>query len=289
MEAEPPYALDGRPALLYLGLLWKLQGGTSAGQYNRIERTIHSASFRGWRILNARGWRKYVALQIHPAVLSSDYSFNQFRCTETHATRSPRRLRRCCRRAFGFGRLGSGGRIDPRGCIYFAGFATTANILFLPEQSWASGSHIFPPRDFVSCWRSNGIGSGRGKETLAWGSCSPTIVLTFSARTVVRNRDWKDTFALYSSAVQAVPTTPKCMSNLAGQYYRVQSSGFAAKGIRDRFASFLTPPSPGRLIRRLQFQQGNYQAPARSMEKALSLSGRDDLNYDFMVVPTRRS
>jgi tetratricopeptide (TPR) repeat protein len=34
----------------------------------------------------------------------------------------------------------------------------------------------------------------------------------------------------------------------------------------------------------LQFQQGRWQNASDTMEKALTLSGRNDLNYDFMVV-----
>ena len=110
------------------------------------------------------------------------------------------------------------------------------------------------------------------------------IVLAFSVRTVVRNRDWKDTFALYSSAVRAVPNDAKMHSNLAGQYFARNQLDLAAKEYQ--IALRINPDSPDALAfySALEFRRGNYQAAGGMMEKALSMSGRNNLNYDFMVV-----
>jgi tetratricopeptide (TPR) repeat protein len=103
-------------------------------------------------------------------------------------------------------------------------------------------------------------------------------------RTVVRNRDWKDTFALYSSAVRAVPNDAKMHSNLAGQYFTRNQLDLAAREYQ--IALRINPDSPDALAfySALEFQRGNYQAAGQMMEKALSMSGRNNLNYDFMVV-----
>jgi tetratricopeptide (TPR) repeat protein len=123
----------------------------------------------------------------------------------------------------------------------------------------------------------------RKKEFLAWGLLV-AIVFALSARTVVRNRDWKDTFALYSSAVRAVPNDAKMHSNLAGQYFTRNQLDLAAREYQ--IALRINPDSPDALAfySALEYRRGNYQAAGGMMEKALSMSGRSNLNYDFMVV-----
>jgi tetratricopeptide (TPR) repeat protein len=48
------------------------------------------------------------------------------------------------------------------------------------------------------------------------------IVILLSARTVVRNHDWKDAFTLWSVTHQAVPTSPRAAYNLGVEYERRQ-------------------------------------------------------------------
>ena len=72
------YALIGGVTAAYLGVLWKLQGGRfGQAEINMVDNPLGSLSAH-WRILNALrvAW-KYVALQIYPAMLSCDYSFNE--------------------------------------------------------------------------------------------------------------------------------------------------------------------------------------------------------------------
>ena len=104
---KPPvrYARIAGVTAIYLGLLWKVQGGRF-GQAGIAPLDNPLAALpAGWRILNAiRVAWKYVALQIYPATLSCDYSFNQIRCTRTGATLCPRPLPRLQSSAHGFGR-----------------------------------------------------------------------------------------------------------------------------------------------------------------------------------------
>jgi tetratricopeptide (TPR) repeat protein len=100
----------------------------------------------------------------------------------------------------------------------------------------------------------------------------------------MRNRDWRDTFALYSSAVKAVPNDAKMHSNLAGQYFARNQLDAAAREYE--IALRINPDSPDGLAfyANLEFQRGNYQHAGVMMEKALAMSGRNNLNYDFMAV-----
>jgi protein O-mannosyl-transferase len=79
-KGKPPnrYLRIAGLTLLYVGVLWKVQGGHFGGaDVQRLNNPLATIP-TGWRILNALrvAW-KYVALQAYPATLSCDYSFNQ--------------------------------------------------------------------------------------------------------------------------------------------------------------------------------------------------------------------
>ena len=84
--------------------------------------------------------------------------------------------------------------------------------------------------------------------------------------------------------VRAVPNDAKMHANLAGQYVHCNQLDLAAREFQ--IALRINPDSPDALASysALEFQRGNYQAAGAMMEKALSLSGRNNLDYDFMVV-----
>jgi hypothetical protein len=192
------------------------------------------------------------------------------------------RVRRGCR-CLDLGRMETAGGSGPSRAAFISRALRPRRIFWCPRgRLWASGWRICPRRDFVCCWLSVGAGYGERKEILAWGLLA-AIVLILSVRTVLRNRDWKDNFALYSSAVRAVPNDAKMHSNLAGQYLHAQSVGFGREGI-PRSHCGLIPIRRTRWhpMRRLELQRRAItRTPAAMMEKALSMSGRNNLNYDF--------
>jgi tetratricopeptide (TPR) repeat protein len=121
------------------------------------------------------------------------------------------------------------------------------------------------------------------QETAAWALLG-VCVLTLSVRSMVRNRDWKDGLSLYSSAVRAVPNDSKMHANLAGQYFLRNQFDLAVKEYQA--ALRINPNSPETLsaCSVLEYQRGNYQSAGRMMETALGMSGRNNINYDYMVV-----
>ena len=163
------------------------------------------------------------------------------------------------------------------------GFAITANILVPTGTIMGERLAYLSSAGFCLLLALGWNWIRQRKEILAWGMLA-VVVLAFSVRTVVRNRDWKDTFALYSSAVRAVPNDAKMHSNLAGQYFLRNEWDLAAREYQ--IALRINPDSPDALASysALEFQRGNYQAAGEMMERALRMSGRNNLNYDFMVV-----
>ena len=279
------YALDAGLALLYLALLWKVHGGHfGPAEISTVDNPLVDLP-AGWRILNALrvAW-KYVALQIYPAMLSCDYSFNQIPVYRDWRHTLPAALAAAAAAGVWIWALRKRqAELALAGGIYFAGFAATANIL-TPTGTILGERLAYLPSAGVCLLVALGWNWLRQKkEILAWGLLG-AVVLVFSVRTVIRNRDWKDEFALYSSGVRAVPNDAKMHANLAGQYFLRNQLDLAAGEYQ--IALRILPDSAEALssYSALEFQRGNYQAAGEMMEKALNMSGRNNLNYDFMVV-----
>lgn len=279
------YALDAGLALLYLALLWKVhEGHFGPAEISMVDNPLVALS-PGWRILNALrvAW-KYIVLQIYPAVLSCDYSFNQIPVYRDWRHTLPASLAAAATtgvwiRALRKRQAG----LALAGGIYFAGFAATANILAPTGTMMGERLAYLPSAGFCLLLALGWNWLRQKKELLAWGLLG-AIVLVLSVRTVVRNRDWKDAFALYSSGVRAVPNDAKMHANLAGQYFLRHQLDLAAGEYQ--IALRILPDSAEALssFAALEYQRGNYQAASAMMEKALGMSGRNNLNYDFMVV-----
>ena len=279
------YTLAASLTLLYLGILWEVQGGRlGRPEISMVDNPLAYLP-AGWRILNALrvAW-KYVALQIYPAVLSCDYSFNQIPLYRDWRHTLPAALAAAAaagawiwalrKRHAGWALAGS---------IYFAGFAASANILVPTGTILGERLAYLPSAGFCLLLALGWNQLRLKKEMLAWGLLG-AVVLVLSVRTVARNRDWKDAFALYSSAVRAVPNDSKMHANLAGQYFIRNQLDLAAGEYQ--IALRILPDSPDTLASysALELQRGNYQSAGAMMEKALSMSGRNNINYDFMVV-----
>jgi Tfp pilus assembly protein PilF len=279
------YAPEAVLAVLYLGRLWIVQGGRFGQPHIAATDNPLAPLPAGWRVLNALrvAW-KYVALQIYPRVLSCEYSFNQIPVFHDWRHTLPA--------ALSAGVVVGGWIWTVRkrkitlalaGAIYFAGFVTTANILLPTGTIMGERLAYLPSAGFCLLLAAGWNWVRKTKESVAWVLLAAAI-LVLSVRTVIRNRDWKGDFALYSSAVRAVPNDAKMHSNLASQYLARNQLDLAASEFKT--ASRINPDSPDTLASysALEYQLGNYQAAGAMMEQALNRSGRNNLNYDFMAV-----
>jgi protein O-mannosyl-transferase len=279
------YALAGGLGLLYLGVLRKVQGG-HFGQngISMIDNPLASLP-AGWRVLNALrvAW-KYAALQVYPAMLSSDYSFNQIPIFRDWRHTLPAALAAVAVAGLWIWALRKRrtGWILA-GAIYFAGFATTANILMPTGTIMGERLAYLPSAGFCLALALAWQWLQRKQQKVAWGALA-VIVLALSVRTVVRNRDWKDPFALFTADARAVPNDAKIHANLAGQYLLRRQMDLAATEyqaalrIEPDFADSLASYSA------IEFERGNVASARAMIERALSLSDRNDLKYDFMSV-----
>ena len=279
------YAWIAGATLLYLGLLWKVQGGRFGQARISLEDNPLASVSAEWRILNALriAW-KYVGLHFYPMVLSCDYSFNQLPVYQDWRHTLPAALAAVA--AVGGWiwaiRKGQTG-LALAGGIYMGGFATTANILVPTGTIMGERLTYLPSAGFCLLVALAWIWLEERQRTMAWGLL--TIVLAaLSARTVYRNTDWKDNFALNSAAVRTVPGSGKIHHNLGSEYLMRNQYDLALKEFQ--IALRITPDSPDTLasLGILDLRLGNYQGAGALLEKALDMSGRENPNYDSMTV-----
>ncbi len=279
------YALLAGLALVYLGLLWSVHRGRFGPAEIAMADNPLAQLPAGWRILNALrvAW-KYIALQIYPAVLSCDYSFNQIPVFRDWRHTLPAALAAA---AIAGAWVWALRKREPgwllAGGIYFAGFAVTANILTPTGTIMGERLAYLPSAGFCLLLALGWNWLRQRKQMPAWELLA-AIVLVLSVRSMVRNRDWKDNFTLYSSAVRAVPDDAKMHSNLAGEYFSRNQLDLASREYQ--IALRINPDSPDALASdaSLEFRRGNDQRAGALMEKALSMSGRNNVNYDSMIV-----
>jgi tetratricopeptide (TPR) repeat protein len=279
------YALAGGLTAAYLGVLWVAQG-KHFGEHgiSRIDNPLVSLS-AGWRVLNALrvAW-KYVALQVYPASLSSDYSFNQIPVFQDWRHTLPAALAAVVLAGlwlWAVWKRRTGWVLA--GAIYFAGFATTANILLPTGTIMAERLAYLPSAGFCLMLALLWQRLQQKHQKAAWGVLT-VVALALCVRTAARNRDWKDPFTLFSADVRAVPNDAKIHANLAGQYLLRHQTDLAATEyqaalrIEPDFAESLASYAA------IEFERGNLASARTMIEKALSLSGRNNLSYDFMDV-----
>jgi tetratricopeptide (TPR) repeat protein len=271
--------------LLYLGVLWKVQGGHfGMADVQRLNNPL-AAIPAGWRILNALrvAW-KYVGLQFYPATLSCDYSFNEIPVYLDWRRTLPPAIAAAA--AVGGWICATWKRryaLALAGGIYLAGFSTTANILVPIGTIMGERLAYFPSAGFCLLialawnWLQN-----RQPKLALWALA--VFVAILGARTVVRNRDWKDNLTLYSAAVRAVPRSAKMHEALGATDVELGQLDLARKELQ--IALSIEPDFSYALeaYGLVESWKHNYQAAGPLLEKAFHLSRRDDPNYDDMAV-----
>jgi Tfp pilus assembly protein PilF len=289
---KPPlrYAWIGGLTAIYLGLLWKVQGGRFGQPGIALLDNPLASLPTGWRILNALrvAW-KYVALQLYPATLSCDYSFNQIPMYKDWRHTLPAAMAAA---AFVGAWLWTVRKRKTEwvlgGAIYLGAFATTANIL-IPTGTILGERLAYLPSAglcllLAAVWTRLFAGAPQRRgQTLAL-ALLVIAVGALGVRTMVRNLDWRSNITLFAAAVRAAPNSAKAHLNLASAYRNEKQLDLA----RGEFEAVLRiyPKYPDALAGYglVDFQLGDYQDAERMMKQALDTSSRNDTNYDFMAV-----
>ena len=289
---KPPlrYASIAGLTALYLGVLWKVQGGRF-GQPGiaLLDNPLGSLSAK-WRILNALrvAW-KYLALQLYPAVLSCDYSFKQIPMYKDWRHTLPAALGAAVvLAAWLWAVKHRKSEWVLAGGIYLAAFATTANILIPTGTILGERLAYLPSAGFCLLlaiawtWAFNVRPQSREQTMVV--ALLVLVVAALGARTVIRNRDWKDNPTLFAAAVRASPNSAKAHLNLASAYRNEQRLDLAQGEFETVLRIYPNHPDALASYGLVEFQLGNYTDAERMMKQALYTSKRDNPNYDSMAV-----
>jgi tetratricopeptide (TPR) repeat protein len=289
---KPPlrYAPIAGVTALYLGLLWRVQGARF-GQPNIAPLDNPLAALpAGWRILNAiRVAWKYVALQLYPATLSCDYSFNQIPMYKDWRHTLPGVIAVVAVVGAWFWAVRQR-RTEwvLAGAIYLGAFATTANIL-IPTGTILGERLAYLPSAglcllLAAVWTQLFAGSRQKREQTLALALLILAVGALGARTVVRNRDWRNDLTLFTAAVRASPGSAKAHLNLASAYRNEKQLDLAGGEFETVLRIYPNLPDALAGYGLVAFQLEDYQNAERMMRQALDTSTRSDPNYDFMAV-----
>ena len=104
------------------------------------------------------------------------------------------------------------------------------------------------------------------------------VLLGLATRTVARNRDWRDNFVLFSSAVRAVPQSAKAHAGLGGEYLRRDELEPALKEFQISLSIY---PDFGDVLNSsgiVEARLGHDEAALRFFQKSLAITRRNDVN-----------
>ena len=272
-------------SLIYVAALWRIQGGHfGAANVSVLDNPLVLLPAH-LRILNAIriAW-KYIALLTFPGSLSCDYSYNQIRLfADARHLLFPSAAAALVFSAWVWAIARRKTAYIVAGAIYFVGFAATSNILTRTGTIFGERLAYFPSAGFcllvaLACaWLA-------ARRRFAAITLVALIALLLAARTVARNRDWHDNGTLYTAAADVVPNSAKMRTFRgilylgAGDFERSRSDLQTALSIYPEY------PDAVEAMGLLEARSGNAPKALPIMQKAVEMSDRKDIDYDYRAV-----
>jgi protein O-mannosyl-transferase len=279
------YSVIAGVTIGYLWILRKAQGGRFGEKsVNFLDNPLAQLP-AGMRILNALriSW-KYVGLHVYPATLSCDYSYNAITLYSgwRHAIPAVFAWLAVLSAIFWAGWKGRRDWILGAG-IYVAAFAATANILLPTGTIMGERLAYLPSAGFCLIASVVLIRFLTQERAMLWGVLL-TLVLALSARTVARNRDWRDGFSLFSAAVGTVPGSSKAHAGLAKEYLLRDDLLNAEKEFQISFRIYPDTIESMDAYGVVESRLGHDEKALELMKDAVSMTDKNDSKYDFEAV-----
>ena len=270
--------------LLYVAVLWKIQGGRFGSAVSFLDNPLTILPVH-LQVLNALrvAW-KYLALLAFPAILSCDYSYNQIALyADLRHLFLPAASAIAVFLAWLWAVWTRKTVWIVAGVLYFAGFAATSNIFTRIGTIFAERLAYFPSAGFClmvavlwAKWFTH-----RRRSAI---SVLCLVALALGVRTISRNRDWRDNATLYTAAADAVPNSAK-MRAFRGIIYLGRNQFELARA--DLQAALrINPEYPDAIeaMGLLEARSGNRAAALSYLQRALEISDRTDFDYDSRAV-----
>ncbi len=279
------YAALAALTAAYLGLLWEVQGGHfGTASVSLLDNPLFPLPV-SLRLLNALriGW-KYVGLLIFPAKLSCDYSYNAIPVYGDSRHTLPAVIGAF---AVFFGWMWSIFRrktaLIAAGAIYFLGFAVTANVV-TPSGTIMGERLAYLPSAGFCLLIALLIGQIETRNRTAARAIICAVILVLAVRSVLRNKDWHDNLSLYSSAVRVVPNSAKMHAYLGKEYLNRRQFDAAQSELQTALTIYPDFPDTMESLALLDSWTGKTDQALSLMERALRMSDRTNINYDYMAV-----
>ena len=267
-------------AVAYAAALFQAQGGTF-GEHGVDFLDNPLAKLSVWlRIPNALrvAW-KYVALQIFPAKLSFDYSYNAIRLYGDWVHNLPVVLITLAVIALWLWAVRV--RRTPgvlAGAIYLGGFAATSNVLMPIGTIMGERLAYLPSAGFCLTVALLWAQAEKRQRALSWAALA-LILVALGWRTVVRNRDWRSNTTLYLSAAKVVPDSARVHLALGAYYMETANLDAARKELQTSLEIYPPYPEAAEFLGLTLARGNDDQGALPLLQRALSLTRRDSPRY----------
>jgi tetratricopeptide (TPR) repeat protein len=278
------YAAITGVTILYIIVLWKEQGSAFSKGASFLDNQLSTLPVH-LRILNAIAvdW-KYVALQLFPLHLSCDYSFNALSLHTDWPHLFLPAFAAVLLLALWF--WTSYKRYAPwflAGALYLAAFAVTSNILLATGTIFGERLVYLPSVGFCLLVALLWINLYPRQRAVAWAALA-ALIAVLSARTAVRNLDWRDNLALFTAAVQVVPQSARAHCNLGAEYLARGEFHSAFTELQTSLQIYPDYPDALANFGVLQERLGDNGEARRYLEKAVALTSPGGLDHAVLSV-----
>ncbi len=241
------------------------------------ERPWHGGSVVANFATVARVWMKYLQLVLWPATLSVDYSYDAFPASTTFA--DPRALAGVAVLA---GLAAVAWTSWRRRGLLGLGLGWMAITLLpvsqiVPFRELLAEHYLYVPMMGVAMVVAGAVDGARARwperrRLVAAGVA--VVVVAAAARTIVRNRDWRDKLTLWTATVAVVPRCARAHFNLGQALFERSRLGEAERAWLTAAALQPGDRETARNLAKLYYRLGNYEAAGRYVDEVLG--GRAD-------------
>ena len=279
------YAGSAVVGAVYLIVLRRIQGGHYGPNGITFLDNPLAHLPAGLRILNAFriAW-KYVALEIYPGTLSCDYSYNSILLYGSWQRNAPWVIAALFVLALWIWAFGTKKKEwFLAGGIYLIAFSVTSNLLTATGTIMAERLAYLPSAGFCLGVALMWIWLEKRQRTAAWAVLG-IVLLALAARTVVRNRDWRDNFTLVTAGERAVPGSAKMHAGLGDQYLIRGQLQEARRELEMALHIFPDYPQAIGLLGLTEAHLGNDQEALLLFQKQSAITPKDDSQYGLIQV-----
>jgi Tfp pilus assembly protein PilF len=275
------YALIAGTIVLYMGVFWKIEGGRFGEKVvNFLDNPLASlpASLRVFNALPV-AW-KYVGLQLYPARLSCDYSYNAILLHSNWRYLAVPAVATFLVLALWVWTVGT--RRNEwflAGAIYLGSFSVTTNVLVPTGTIMGERLAYLPSAGICLLAALIWVRLENRARTLAW-AVLVILVVCLAMRTAVRNLEWRDDFTLFSTDVQTVPGSAKAHCNLGAAYLHRGQLELSRAEMQTALRIYPDFPEALEGYGLAEVRMGRLQEGRSLLEKAVSVVSAEDIHHD---------